>query len=316
MTALEADGVEIRFFTWRAALFGRYDLFHLHWPEGLTSGGGSVKGQVTYALTRLLNARLRVTRTPVVRTLHNLRPHDADITPRLRRVLDAFDSRTRMEIHLVPEADRGSGPPSMMIPHGSYVEPFAQYERAPSIPGRVLFFGLIRPYKGVEALLDAFEQSPVDCELRIVGSPRDTALQERIVSAARADPRISYTFGFVSDADLVREVTSAQTVVLPYRELHSSGAALVALSLQRAIVIPDGSTARSLQEEAGTEWVRIFSPPFDEAALAQAASSHQPSGAPDLSARTWARVRDAHHRAYRRALASTQTPGGDECAEP
>src|SRR5699024_2535770 len=154
---------------------------------------------------------------------------------------------------------------------------------------RLLFFGLIRPYKGTDELLDRFASFDGDSALRIVGQPLDRALADRIDRAAAHDARITRRFGFLPDADLVDEVTRAQLVILPYRELHSSGAVLVALSLSRPVLVPDGPTTRALRDEVGAGWVHLFTGELDTDDLRRAlhASRDLPGSPPDLSARSW-----------------------------
>src|SRR5699024_8234211 len=93
--------------------------------------------------------------------------------------------------------------------------------------------------------------------------PLDRDLADRIDRAAVRDARITRRFGFLPDADLVDVITRAQLVVLPYRELHSSGAVLVALSLARPVLVPDGPTTRALRDEVGAGWVHLFSGELD-----------------------------------------------------
>ncbi len=302
MAAVAGDDIEVAFFTWPRAILGRYDLFHLHWPEALVGRGRGLRLVASTLLSRLLLLRLRLSRVPVVYTLHNREPHES-MSPRGLRDRRAFERLATIEIHLVPEPDRVTAAESVAIPHGSYAEPYAAHPRADRIDGRALFFGLIRPYKGIEELLDAFAAVHDDeASLRLVGKPMDPDLAGAI--ARRDDPRISHRFGFVPDRELVAEVTAAQLVVLPYRRLHSSGAALVALSLGRPVLIPDSDTGRALRDEVGADWVRLFEGPLTGATLADAlaATRTPPPGSPDLSARTWPAVREAHARVYRRAL--------------
>jgi len=304
MAATAGEGIVPVLFTWPKAFFGRYDIFHLHWPEGLAGTGRGPKAVATTALTMLLIARLRWARIPVVYTVHNHVPHEGAISRPLRAVYAGFESLTVREIHLVPEPDRVARA-ATSIPHVGYVEAFAEHPRATVTPGLALFFGIMRPYKGIEELLDAFEEiRGADAHLRLVGQPRDPALRRAIDAAAAADARISSRFGFVPDRDLVAEVTSAQLVVLPYRTLHSSGAALVALSLGRPVLVPDTGTTRALREEVGAEWVYIFPGALTTELLERALDSTRvaPATPPNLSARTRERMRAAHTAVYRQLM--------------
>lgn len=303
MAEVESADFEMRFFTWRAALTGRYDIFHLHWPEQLLGREAGLAGWIRWVRFRALLARLRVRRTPLVYTLHNHRPHDGDVSARLARAYRELAALTRVEIHLVPEPARTTSAVVMNIPHGAYREPFSRYPRSTPQSGRLLAFGILKRYKGIERLLDVF--SSIDesgASLRIVGEPADTSTVAAVEASSRADPRVTARYGFVSDEALVTEVTEAQLVVLPYEELHSSGAVLVALSLDRPVLIPESPTAGALRDEVGAEWVHVFQPPLDADSVRAALAAPPPSGTPDLHARAWARIRDAHTAAYRRAL--------------
>lgn len=305
MAATAGDGIEPLFFNWRRALTGRYDLFHLHWPEGLAGTATGPKGAITYTLTRLLLLQLRLRRIPVVRTLHNHAPHDGAASPRLLTVQRGFERLTRIEIHLVPEPGRQTRAAVANIPHGSYVEPFAAHPHHEATAGRVVFFGLIRPYKGVEELLDAFTGvRTLDASLLLVGESRDRGLAAAIKRAVASDARIVWHQGFVLDPELVAAVTSAQLVVLPYRDLHSSGAVLVALSLARPVLVPDTATTRALRDEVGPGWVHLYSGHVTAVVIEAAieGTRQRPAAAPDLHRRSWERVRVAHRDAYRRAL--------------
>ena len=98
--AIEAsDGLTLRTFSWRRALLGRYDVFHVHWPEILVSGSTVPRTAVRQILTAVLLVRLRLTRTPVIRTLHNLqRPSGLSRTQHL--LLSGFEHRTTLQVLL------------------------------------------------------------------------------------------------------------------------------------------------------------------------------------------------------------------------
>ena len=64
--------LELVRFSWRAALVGRYDVVHLHWPEVLMEGRDPLRSAGKRVAFAALLTRVAVTRTPVVRTVHNL----------------------------------------------------------------------------------------------------------------------------------------------------------------------------------------------------------------------------------------------------
>ncbi len=98
----------------------------------------------------------------------------------------------------------------------------------------VLFFGLLRPYKGLETLLAAW-RGIVGAELWIVGRPR--------MELPRVwDPSVRFVPRFVSDRELGAFFRRADVVVLPYsatERLDFSGVLATALAFGRASVVSD-----------------------------------------------------------------------------
>ncbi len=90
----------------------------------------------------------------------------------------------------------------------------------------VLCFGLIRPYKGVDVLLDAWRAADLDAELWIVGMPRMDISALR----AAAPPSVRWIARFVADDEVAAFFRRADLVVLPYREIDQSGVLFTALA--------------------------------------------------------------------------------------
>ena len=309
--------VSLLFFSWRTALLGGYDVFHVHWPEFLIRGRSAIERLFRSCLFAALLLRLKASGIPIVRTVHNLSPHEegAWLEPALLRLCDA---RTALFIRLNAATDLGGRKNVVTILHGHYKDRFKSFPLPAARAGRFLYFGLIRPYKGVDDLLSAFSQlKGEDLELRVVGRPSGD-LGELVLAACRADSRVSSRLEFVEDEVLVREVGEAETVVLPYREMQNSGSLLVALSLGRPVVAPESPSNRLIAEEVGTEWLYLYEGALtaDVLCRARAAFRSLPVGAsPGLHGRDWKRLGEAHYQAYlqagraQRAGASRKRPG-------
>ncbi|MBM4515638.1 hypothetical protein GS432_01345 [Rhodococcus hoagii] len=69
-------------------------------------------------------------------------------------------------------------------------------------------------------------------------------LRQTIEAVSQRCERVSSALGFAPDADLVREISMSEMVVLPYRFMHNSGAVLLALSLDRPVLVPDNEVNR------------------------------------------------------------------------
>lgn len=305
-----ASFVETQFFSWPRALFGRYDVFHVHWPEYLVRHRKPLYRLAQRGFYCLFIMRLVIFNVPVVRTLHNLHPHEG--TGRLERYLmSLMDWRTDVLIRLNPTTEVSSSKPVQTIPHGHYVDRFSQFPRPAAVAGRLLYFGLIRPYKGVEELLDVFSaESGGDLDLRIVGKPLSTDLRNHIEQRTSINPRITTDLRFVDDEQLVREFSLAELVVLPYREMHNSGVLLVAISLGRPVLVPATSSNRWLADEVGTNWIICYegeiSMDLISAAMKKARETLQSGETPDLSGRSWTEVGRRHADVYQAALLKRQ----------
>ncbi|SNR41433.1 glycosyltransferase [Blastococcus mobilis] len=298
-------------FTWRQALLGRYDLFHVHWPEILVSGRSSAKAWVRRALFLALLLRLRLTGTPMVRTLHNLRPQEG--VPRPAALLLRLAERwTSLSVRLNETTPVDERSPHVTIPHGHYRDWFAAHQAPPRERHRAVFVGLIRPYKNVDGLIRAFrttaDRAP-RVRLQIAGEPASPKLADTLRIAAAGEPRVALSLEFLSDERLVEAVSRAELVVLPYREMHNSGAALMALSLDRPVLLPDNEVNARLAAEVGADWVIRYDGELTGQVLLAAleeAGHIPPEARPDLSRREWDRTGADHTAAYRLAL---QVPG-------
>ncbi|MGI8803815.1 MAG: glycosyltransferase [Solirubrobacteraceae bacterium] len=206
---------------------------------------------------------------PLVLTAHDVLPRE----PRpgqlagQRRLYGRFDA---VVVHSAHGRDRLVGDLGLdaarvhVIPHGAFAHLAAA--GGPPLPGElaaarrpvVLCFGLIRPYKGIDVLLGAWD-ADWDAELWIVGLPRFDISALR----AAAPANVRFVSRFVADAELPAFFRRADLVVLPYLEADQSGVLATALAFGNALLLSDvGGFA-----EAGAG--RLV-PPGDRTALSAA----------------------------------------------
>ncbi|MGO1315667.1 MAG: glycosyltransferase family 4 protein [Cellulomonadaceae bacterium] len=302
----DREDLTVQYFSWRRALLGRYDVFHVHWPEILVSGHSELKKLVRQAFTAAFLVRMQARRTAVVRSVHNIDLPDG-ISRRERLLLAWMDRRTDVRVVLNTHTPVPQGARTTLAAHGHYVDWFADYPRRDPVPGRVTYFGSIRRYKSVDRLLAAFQETAAtepDLTLTLSGRPSSHELTAMVHAAEAADPRISAHLDFVDDAELTAQVTEATLVVLPYRHMHNSGATLAALSIGRPVLVPDTPVNAELAEEVGPGWVHTFAGELTGEDIRKAlAACAGPDSRPDLSARDWPSGVDAHARAYHEAAA-------------
>jgi glycosyltransferase involved in cell wall biosynthesis len=231
---------------------------------------------------------------PVVLTAH-------DVLPRRRRAMpvwpDVLETAERVVVHSERGVEQlvelGLGRERIArIPH-----PVFPAEPLPPPEGRtLLFFGLIRDYKGLDVLLQALPGIR-DARLVVAGDPVDPV--------PRANGGVEWRLRFLPEPEVRELMAKSAVVVLPYRQLDSSGVLATAIGYRRPVVVTDvGSLGEIVREFGAGEVV-----PVDDAeALAKActrllqpkrlAAAYEGAGraAEEL---TWERAAAAHDELYR-----------------
>ena len=116
----------------------------------------------------------------------------------------------------------------------------------------VLFFGRIRPYKGIEHLLAAFRPLTADhsnYRLIIAGEPKKGSEEyreeiERIVKRDFAPGKIVLRIQFIPDEEMEIYLKAADVLVLPYKEIFQSGVLFLAYSFGLPVVATDVGSFR------------------------------------------------------------------------
>jgi glycosyltransferase involved in cell wall biosynthesis len=189
----------------------------------------------------------------VAYTVHNLEPHEGGGLAdrwglaglvRLADVLHVHDEQTAVAL-----AGRyGRRPGVAVIPHGHYIGCYpntisrAAARRQLGLPDDAFVYlslGLLRPYKGLEELIPAF-RSLEDTSLRLAlaGRPKPEGYGAVLAALAAGDPRIRLDARFVPAEATQVYFNAADLCVLPYRQITTSGAALLALSFGSAVLAP------------------------------------------------------------------------------
>lgn len=264
--ALADQGVEVVFskgyrrglpFT-RASCEAQVDVLHLHWL-GVYFKGRTLARKVAYALKVVLDLfLLRVSGCRLVWTVHNAVAHDTRY-PKLemwlrRRIADLADElivhneKTReklAELYHIPTSCVS------VVEHGHYRDVYPttiSKNDARHALGlgdnkeRVfLHLGMLRPYKGVEDLLDAWSahsHTHPDDHLIIAGKPLNDGYGDTLKNIARPLKNVSFQIGFVEEENIPLYYGAADIVVLPYRRVLTSGSAMLALTFGVPVIAP------------------------------------------------------------------------------
>ena len=240
---------------------GRPQVMHIHWIEEFLGGS---KGMPTARNVRWFEWQLRALKRVGVRivwTVHNLKGHAAkgkDANDLLaHRIMveqaDAIILHCEYARDALIELYRPSAQARErmhVLLHGSYVRQYdvdleqGAARRALDLTeaGTIFaFVGSIRGYKNVGELLDAFmrvdELAPED-RLLIAGRPYPPKFGRKLEKLALEDKRIVLELDRLPEDQLTRVLRAADAVVLPFRDILTSGSAILALSHGRPVIAP------------------------------------------------------------------------------
>lgn len=163
-------------------------------------------------------------KTRVFQMIHDLIPHEGDkqsksvhiMNKAVCRLADYIVLPNKKYLSKVTEI-YGVGPDrvcfiDMWRRFPEYVQP--RYSK------RVLFFGRLNPYKGIDNLLDIVRMCP-DIEFDVVGRV-DPQVQD-LVDELKKMPNVSMKNGYVSDEEMADAFIQADWVILPYNSATQSG---------------------------------------------------------------------------------------------
>jgi glycosyltransferase involved in cell wall biosynthesis len=200
---------------------------------------------------------LRRHNIPVVLTVHDTTPFNASPTSHgqdigWRKSLERFDC---LIVHT--EASRkklkslGLTTTVEVVPHG--VLTFGNAPDQEKHRGlKVLFFGAVKPYKGVDTLLRAFAriQDKQGAELLIVGNcvGGENSIRS-LIAQLDIEESVKFENRFFDDAEIPSMIASADLIVFPYRSIDASGAFLTAIGYGKAFLATDLPTFREFVKE-------------------------------------------------------------------
>jgi glycosyltransferase involved in cell wall biosynthesis len=313
-----SEGVTVQDLT-RRALLDCPDVVHVHWPAYLVRWGRLPVAVADAAKVLVLLAAARARGAAVVWTVHDAAPHD-DVQPRLRR---AFMAAFRRQVDLLVFLSEASIPQVLerypelrrvervVVPHGhyrgEYPEPPARAEarRGLDLPDGPLYlaFGQVRPYKRTVELCRAHAHRADGSHLLVAGEVRLAELGDALLAGRGVETHLMLRK--LAHDEVPTVFAAADVAVLPYAQSSAlnSGVALLALSMNRPVVMVDSPVARELQAMVGAEWVATAEDDMDAVLDAAAALAREPRHPrPDLSDLDWGPLAQRTVAAYTRAV--------------
>jgi glycosyltransferase involved in cell wall biosynthesis len=258
---VERSGVTVIEGSWTGGWLLRHlhrgDLIHIHWPSFLYFDAKS-RLRTAFRLARLaaLMTFAKLRRATIVWTAHNLYPHEGGgdlFAHRVgRRITVAFADRVCVhgpsagiivarELKVRESRLRIGRHPHWIDCYPNTVTRAESRRRLAVAEDEFLhvFIGRCRPYKGLESLIEAFPSAPKPARLLIAGQFSSPQYLKAVQALAARTPGVVLAPGSIPDEEMQVPLNAADCVVLPYRDVLTSGTALLALSFGRPVIAPD-----------------------------------------------------------------------------
>jgi glycosyltransferase involved in cell wall biosynthesis len=248
-------------------------VLHVHWTAPLLqSQPGPFSAELALRRFRQRFSEFRKRGGRLVWTIHNVLPHECPNTAaeiELCRLLAAHADLIHVmgadTADIVAPLYELAADRTVVIPHSSYVGVYPDVVSRTEARSQLqlheheivlLMLGAIRRYKGLDLLLEVFDElSRSDPRLRllVVGKPANDPICAHWRERCEQHPRIVAHFARAADADLQIWCRAADLAVLPYVSILNSGWFQLALSFDLPVVgARDGSLA-ALMDPAYSE---------------------------------------------------------------
>ena len=264
--ALETIGLRYEQFpcSWRWILSHppreRFHYVHFHWPEVFfhlrPRAWTRLWGLKGYLQVHAVWLALKIRGYRIVWTVHEVDVHDATQLTWMhglsRRMLwslaDLVFTHTP-DVRAAGERRWGRKRHVHTIPIGSYEGAYPDtVTRAaararlgiPANASTFVFFGNVRPYKGVDLLLDAFralQGTHPEAHLVIAGKPYSPEFKAAVEAQAAASPNVHLYLGYVPDDEIQYYLRAADCFVAPYKYIETCSAIYLALAYDLPIII-------------------------------------------------------------------------------
>jgi glycosyltransferase involved in cell wall biosynthesis len=252
-----------------AVLRRRPNILHLHWL-GRMFIARSLFGTARRLLRSVIQlAVMKLMDVRIVWTAHNLRDHlgrhvavddfGRALVVKMADAIIAHGESARRA--LVRRFGKRCAHKIAVIPHGHYLGAYPNVQargdarKELGLPDRelvALFFGGIAAYKGVLELLEAFRHIPGDAGMTLVLAGRLSGdIEKEVRKLADGLSGVKLMPERVPDDRVQTFMNSADVVVLPFRDIFTSGSLILAMSFGRAVIAPRMGAVPDVLDEKG-----------------------------------------------------------------
>jgi beta-1,4-mannosyltransferase len=247
-----------------------YNILHLHWTYQFQFRIHNVVSKPLSTLNFLLCLLLiKLLRYRLLWTVHNVLPHeqqflsDAWVRIVLSQLCDAKIVHSESTIDGMQKLGLDTRN-SYVIPHGNYIGSYDNSVNRSDAKAHFssknddfvfLFFGRISAYKGIEDLLEVFEQLSKgrdNVNLVIAGKCDSSTLGTVLGSYRNTSEDIIQIYSHhIEDDEVQYYFNCADVIVYPFREITSSGSVILGLSFGKPIICPRIGALNDLPSNVG-----------------------------------------------------------------
>lgn len=228
------------------------DVVHIHWMHHAYQNSNLLVFIVKSILFIMTMLYLKVRRVQLVWTIHNLYPHQVKYK-RLERFMRTAICKFCSKLLVASESIKRKviaefGVPAsklFVVKHGHYLGVYkskgVDCRKAYGIDANAdiyLFLGAIKAYKGVEDLIEAFNAMKTRQSYLIIAGKADKQM-EAYLKRVEDKENIILDLRFIPNEDVADLINAVDVMVMPYKEITTSGSAILGLSFRKLIVMPD-----------------------------------------------------------------------------
>lgn len=224
------------FIQYRLAISKKYDCVHVQ----------TYKNSIEILLYILFKPFIK----KLILTVHNVLPHeqrkfDYLLYKNIYKISDKLivhNEQTKIQLSNLFNIDTEK---ISVVPHGVYNTHTnnTQYYVNKESKCNFLFFGLIRPYKGVDILIKSLELIPEEYQnkinVKIVGNNVENMDFNHLLKRNKLSNFVSVVDQFVPESKVGDFFNWADAVILPYKKISGSGALLLSYTFNKIVIVSD-----------------------------------------------------------------------------
>lgn len=227
------------------------DIVHIHWMHHAYQNENPLLFIVKSFILVLTMLYLRLKNVQLIWTIHNLYPHHVKY-PSMERFMRSLICRFCNKLIVASGSIKSKvmtefGVPDhklFVVKHGHYLgvyspngKDFRQIYNIGKDSHVYLFMGAIKAYKGVEDLVEAFNTIKTERSYLIIAGKADQEMQNYLQTIRDKD-RVIMDLRFIPNEEVADLINAVDVMVMPYKEITTSGTAILGLSFKKLIVMP------------------------------------------------------------------------------